>query len=378
METELNQGSAAARSQPPERTGQSRTTTPEVFVWATGQDDNIGDSLLRRAYLDALRQLGSLHVWSGPASKGFSSGLGLKPDDRQLSSFREWYGAALNSSLRRPTFVAMNAGEVPVSRKGAARLAALALLATICRVRGGGGLWVGAGVPSSKPGLVLAYKAAARACVFVRWREPGSEAIVVHRGTAPDWAFALGDPTSDWLDHGSRTHMAVVLRGDRQEPTAEWIAWVKQLSDTLKLRPTLVVQVKRDCSRAAELADKLGAGLLAWDHEDHATQENAVRDLYGQSALVVGDRLHGLIVAATEGAVPLGWVESSKGKVGRHFKVVGLDWVGRHEGSAPEVLPVPTVEELAGLANELKVAVETARQNLVVTSEGIRQTLPAN
>lgn len=378
METELNQDSAARRSQPIVQNGQSLTPAPEVFVWATGQDDNIGDSLLRRAYLDALRQLGSLHVWSGPASKGFTSGLGLEPSDRQLTSFREWYGAALRSSLRRPTFVAMNAGEVPVSRKGAARLSALALLAIICRLRGGGGLWVGAGVPSSKPGLVLAYKAAARACVFVRWREPGSEAIVAHRGTSPDWAFALGEPTSDWLDHGSRSQMAVVLRGDRPAPSPEWIDWVKKLSETLRLRPTLVVQVKRDDSRAAELAEKLGAGLLAWNHEDHALQEDAVRDLYAQSAVVVGDRLHGLIVAATEGAVPLGWVESSKGKVGRHFKVVGLDWVGRHEGAAVEILPVPTSEELAVLAIELEAAVEAARQNLAATSEGLRRTLPAN
>lgn len=378
METELNQGSAAARSLPTERTGQSLTTTPEVFVWATGQDDNIGDSLLRRAYLDALRQLGSLHVWSGPASKGFSSGLGLKPDDRQIRSFKEWYGDALKSALKRPTFVALNAGEVPVSRKGAARLSALALLAMICRLRGGGGIWVGAGVPSTKPGLVLAYKAAARACVFVRWREPGSEAIVINRGTSPDWAFALGDPTSKWQDHGSRSQMAVVLRGDRQAPTTEWINWIKNLAETLQLEPTLVVQVKRDDSRATELADKLGAGLLAWDHEDHAEQEAAVRGLYAQSAIVVGDRLHGLIVAATEGAVPLGWVESSKGKIGRHFKVVGLDWVGRHEGSSADVLTVPTAEELALLASGLKDAVDTARQNLDETAEGIRRTLPAN
>ncbi|MFE4080506.1 polysaccharide pyruvyl transferase family protein [Paenarthrobacter sp. YIM B13468] len=272
----------------------------------------------------------------------------------------------------------MNAGEVPVSRKGAARLSALTLLAFVCRVRGGGGLWVGAGVPSSRPGLVLAYKAAASACAFVRWREEGSESIVSSRGTSPDWAFALGSNISDWLPPDSRKELAVVLRGDRQMPSPEWIAWIQCLINTTGLHATLVVQVKRDEARAAHLAALLGADVLAWNHEDHAAQEDAVRSLYSRCRLVVGDRLHGLIVAATEGAVPLGWVESSKGKVGRHFHVVGLDWVGEHEGVPAAALPIPTLEELDRLAKQLAGAVQTARENLAETSNGIRQTLPAN
>src|SRR5690606_38315853 len=36
-----------------------------IYVNAGGQRDNIGDSLLRRAYLDALRPAGQLHVYTG-------------------------------------------------------------------------------------------------------------------------------------------------------------------------------------------------------------------------------------------------------------------------------------------------------------------------
>jgi hypothetical protein len=356
----------------------SEFTVPAIHVWATGQDDNIGDSLLRRGYLNALRQIGSLNVWTGPASPGFISGLGLAKEDGRNASFAAWYWSAMQKALVRRTFVAMNAGEVPVSRKGAARLTALGLLASVCRIRGGGGLWIGAGVPNTHPVLVLSYKAVAVASVFVRWRDHPSELHVAKRGTAPDWAFALGTPAANWALPAERDKLAIVLRGDRPIPSPEWLEWVRGLAVQHQLRPTVVVQVKRDNERALELANLLSADVVTWDHDDHEAQEAAARDVYAQTAVVIGDRLHGLIVAATEGAIPLGWVPSSSGKIQRHFHVVDLDWVGEHEGAPGSSLPALDLARISKLRAELTHSINAARKELDDTVAGLRQKTHRN
>lgn len=375
METKLKRNGALepVNSEQARQLTVGRASPTTVHVWATGQDDNIGDSLLRRGYLDALRGIGALNVWTGPASGGFLTGLGLQPHDSQEKSFAAWYWNAFKNAALTRTFIAMNAGEVPVSRKGAVRLAALAVLTAWCRLRGGGGIWVGAGVPNTHATLAIPYKAVATTSIFVRWRDRPSGSNVVDKGTAPDWAFMLGTEVSAWRPATDRRKLAVILRGDRPRPSDTWIAWVRTLAEVHGLQPTVVVQVRRDNELGAELAKALSGDLLAWTHEDHAAQEAAVRQLYRESAVAIGDRLHGLIVAATEGAIPLGWVASSKGKISRHFKVVGLDWVGQHEGSNDSALPVLDHAQLSRYSDDLATAVTAARSNLEATVAGLYQ-----
>ncbi len=51
----------------------------KVFFWCRGQDDNIGDVLLRRRMLRDLRRLGEVHVLIGGASEGFIESMGFTP-----------------------------------------------------------------------------------------------------------------------------------------------------------------------------------------------------------------------------------------------------------------------------------------------------------
>lgn len=335
-----------------------------VFVWATGQDDNLGDSALRRGYLDALRGVGHLTVWRGPASDGFLTGLGLQPQDRQTGSYRTWYARALSSALRRRTFVAVNAGEVPVSRMGAVRMTSLFFLILAARVRGGGGLWYGAGVPNPAQDrkLAIPYRAVAVVSRGVRVRERTSRAVVGYRKLMPDWAFGLGTPVSDWAPLAERPLITLVLRGDRGEPSAEWVTWFTKLAEQLSLKPTVVVQVGRDYRLAQSLSTAVASDYHAWFVDDHAEHEATVREIYGRSAVIVSDRLHALIFGATEGAVPIGWVETSKGKLRSHFDSVGMYWVGAHEGEVPGV--VPSVRELTELSSRLGDSITECRAQL--------------
>ncbi|MGO4202783.1 polysaccharide pyruvyl transferase family protein [Rhodococcus sp. TAF43] len=340
---------------------------PGVFVWATGQDENIGDSLLRRAYLARLRDHGDVNPWTGQASDEFLAGLGLAASERVFRSYRDWYSAALRSGMSRPTVVALNAGEVPVSRKGALRMLTLAILILWTKPRGGGGIWVGAGVPQPERRRFLAwpYRLVASLCDYVRFRDSESQAVVASRsGVAPDWAFALGTATCEWKAPDARSRLAVVIRGDRERPSSEWISWIKETASLHGLTPVVVVQVHRDAAMAEWLAGEIGGSVSGWEDGDHSAREAEVRGIYADCALVVGDRLHGLIVGATEGALPLGWVETSAGKIRRHFGAVGLEWTGNQEGRPAREFDVLSETDLAGMRESLVQAVDEARNRL--------------
>jgi len=344
-----------------------------VFVWATGQDENIGDSLLRRGYLDALREAGPLRVWVGAASHRFLSGLGLGAADSTVAHFGSWYRSALLAAMRGRILLALNAGEVPVSRGGAFRLLRLIPLLTLVRATGGTVVWAGAGVPVHASAFLPVYRLAARLADVARWRDEETLARMEVGGLAPDWAFSLGGAAAE--PASERNVLALIMRGDRPFPDAGWIRWVRGLADDLVLTPVVVVQVERDGHAARRLAESLGGEVLEFsDGSTHETQERLVRETYRRTRLAIGDRLHGLIVAATEGAVPLGWVPSSAGKIGRHFDAVGLEFVGEHEGSASAALPSIGEQELAIWEQSTSSSVTEASEQLRRLTEKISRS----
>ena len=93
-----------------------------------------------------------------------------------------------------------------------------------------------------------------------------------------------------------------------------------------------------------------------------------MRETYSETRLVIGDRLHGLIVAATEGAVPLGWVESSTGKIRRHFNAAKMPFsVGEFEGAAASELPAVSNVQLLEWRATLEARVAEARDEINAT-----------
>jgi hypothetical protein len=331
-----------------------------VYTWASGQLDNLGDSLLRRPYLEYLRVYGALSVWARDADRDFLAGMDVDESEVTRGAFRDWYFAALRAAISRPVIVAVNAGEVPVSRRGSLRLLAFSLLIAAAKTRGGSGIWLGVGTPPSSSILKAPYRWVGKQSAFTWARDAPTLEVIPAAEVAPDWAFRLGTPTAKWRPVAERRYLALIMRGDRPAPSAEWMEWVRIQASKLGLGVITVSQVRRDDSRAVSLATALGGSPLLFGDLSHMEHELRVRELYANTRVAIGDRLHGLVVAATEGAVPFGWVTSSRGKIDRHFRTVGMDWVGEFEGAEVQALDLP----LQHSEPLLRGKIELARQSI--------------
>ncbi|QEW02153.1 polysaccharide pyruvyl transferase family protein [Microbacterium lushaniae] len=335
----------------------------DVFVWCTGQLDNIGDSLLRRPYLATLRRFGDMHVWVKNADEGFLSGLGLVAGDRVQPSYSSWYRRAWITSIRGRIVLALNAGEVPVSRRGALRMASLLPLALATRARGGAVLWLGVGVPKHRGPLAAPYRLMSHLATAVWARDGVTAAMLPGSVIVPDWAFSLATEDAKMTP---RSYLGVMLRGDRAEPEPAWFDWVAAQARELGLELAFASQVTRDNARAEELATRFGVRSVLFADNEHRAHEESIRGFYRQCAFLISDRLHGLVVAATEGAIPIGWVPTSRGKIGRHFLAAGMPWVGQHEGEGPQEYP-----NMTALDVDVDAAIRHARASVLTATERV-------
>lgn len=321
----------------------------QVFASAVGQYDNVGDTVLRRGFLDALRKVGPLHVYVGSRDEDHLSGLGLQPDDRLYRTSPEWRARLSKGLTTERSLYAFDTGETEVRRPFAMRYVRLAPLLVASRLRGGRSAHLGVGVRESSPWR-MPIAAVLRLCSVVTWRDQVSRQVMGVGRITPDWAFALGAPEDVLVEAPSdpaRRYLAVAIRASlshaaRDRPSAEWVETVRRMAAELGLEPVFVAQIERDGPLAEELAAELGAEAVVWRSPNHAEHEARIRDVYRRSRLVLSDRLHALVIAATEGAVPVGLADGPDDKVVRTLAGAGITGtcVDRRLGDADEAIAV--------------------------------------
>lgn len=159
-----------------------------------------------------------------------------------------------------------------------------------------------------------------------------------------------------------RVTLGLSLRGDRAYPTAAWLASVREAAQRLGLEIVALAQVERDSLYAQRLASDLGGRAVVFDGRSHREQELVVRTEYGRMRVLLSDRLHSLLIAATEGAVPLGWCEAATTKIARHFEPLGMPWVAvtpGHEADALAQLDQQTLDTLEEQGRKRTAAART-------------------
>jgi len=295
-----------------------------VFASAMGQIDNVGDTVLRRAFLDALRGAGELNVFVGARSDHYLSGLGLHDSDRIYRTSAEWRHEISRSTLREASVYAFNAGEMELQRAYAMRYVRLAPHLLLNRLRGGQSVHAGFGV-REKTLWRIPVSATLRLCGLVTWRDAYSRDAMGLGRIAPDWAFVTGATDANLLaSTADRSILALSVRYNDRRPDDLWLESLRTLANTLALDIVAVAQIERDGPLAQELAARLGGTAVVWDGPDHFTQEQKLREVYQRSLLVVGDRLHAAVIGLTEGALPLVIADADQSKAVRTLDSVGI------------------------------------------------------
>lgn len=294
----------------------------QVFVAIAGQDDNLGDSVLRRGLLDTLAPLGHLHIFVGTASQDYLSAFDLPFRYKLYRRRSSWYAAMTRAALRGPVVYGFNAGEIQVVWRTALHYVLQIPIVALVRARGGYMLHGGFGVRSKRPIMSLAMWPVLRMANRVFWRDQKSRDWMRIGDIAPDWAFLYGEPEKSL---GTRDSVLLSLRGSNPEPGEAYLKAVgdfaRQMGRTIKV----VSQVSRDDDLALKLASYFSSPrpVLTVGHS-HRTLEAAVRETYRRSQYVISDRLHVLILAATEGSIPVLFTPQHDDKLLRTMTAAGF------------------------------------------------------
>ncbi|WP_374113993.1 glycosyltransferase [Microbacterium jiangjiandongii] len=310
-----------------------------LFVTITSQRDNLGDSLLRRPLIRAAQTGGACHVFVGRGASDWTN-LGLRTIDTLYTSRRRWLGALFRSALSQRTSLFLNAGELLPDLRFRVTRALMAPAIGLVKLRGGAVIHAGFGLRDPGGKVPFAAKATIRASDLVSWRDEASRHAVGIGTVCPDWAMGEGPPVEVVAErqYEVRTSrvLALSIRGDRPIPSDEWVETVRRTAaNDLQARIVVVCQVRRDAVRAEWLARQLDAQLIAWpDSATHADQERAVRAAYSKATWVASDRLHSVVMAVTEGAIPLDLVPDSSRKVSRALAVADLTLLPARHASA--------------------------------------------
>ncbi len=349
-----------------------RDTRRTIFAVARGQYGNIGDVMLRRQLLDWVRDAGPLHVYVGDAPDGYAEGLALHPQDVTYRSLLRWYAAALRAAVTGRAAYVFKPGEIQLTLLGLKEHLSMLPLLAVLRARGGAAVRVGVGTR----GFAAIPRALVRPSVALSdltlWRDDATAAYMGSGDAMPDLAFGEGadDETLVRAGQGSagRDVLVVSLRGDgeaRPYPGRAALAGIRAYADAHDLEVWTAAQVQVDDERAAALAEDLGGRALRWrEARGHDEQERALRALYARAAVTVSDRLHVLVAACTEGAVPVAGAVVSSEKIARHLGTIGVHDVGLDLVGGDAAAVQRRLDELGGRRGEVLSAVLGARERL--------------
>ena len=208
-----------------------------LFVSCTGQDENIGDVVLRRRLLDELRDIGQQHVLLAGCGEGFIDALALGPDDKVYLNPAEWSAARDRAMAAGPIIYVAKPGEVQVEQRNV--INALRQLPLMRRIVQGGGAIVqlGIGARSYPPMWTKALGATFHYHALVAWRDPVSQARFGFGDLMPDWGFDDAGPTREEMAESEvRDLLAISLRGDRPYPDKVWLDGVRAFADEARDR----------------------------------------------------------------------------------------------------------------------------------------------
>ena len=361
----------------------ARPFSRRIFIPARGQYSNVGDILLRRELLDWARECGPLHVYLGWSPPGYAEGLRLQPGDVRYRSFIHWYFVALWHASRGTASYVFKPGEIQLTLAGMKEHVSMLPVIGLVRARGGAFARNGVGTRNFAPvPRLLIWPSIALSNLSV-WRDSETARYLGRGEVMPDLAFGEISQLPNRRPPGQTDAprlLIVSLRsdlGERPYPGEEWIAAVRSFALTHSFTIQTVTQVHVDDDRNRRLAHMLGAEFLGWDGTDHHLHEAQLRELYHRSAMVISDRLHVLVAAITEGAIPVALLLDTSDKIDRHFATAGMPGIGLFAASLPAAEILEHLEASYARRGELLTQLISARQALQAVRLRLHSVLSA-
>lgn len=361
-------------------------TQTEVFAVGRGQYENIGDIILRRPLLNWAREGGQLHVYVGDSPEGYDEGLGVGGDDIVYRSLSKWYLALLKSALKGRASSIYKPGEIQLTVIGMKEHLVMLPAAALVRLRGGSVSRIGVGARNFAPLPRALMWPSNLLSSYTRWRDDRTADYMRFGSAMPDLGFAEGMTDAELeasLDEAPETRdvMVVSLRDDvevapRPYPEEAWFEGIRAHAEAEGLELWVVTQVSVDNARSRRLAEQLGAKLLEWNQlDDYKAQENALRALYRRTRIAASDRLHVIIAAFTEGAVPVGLQLDDSDKVSRHFAAIGIEDVAINTADMPAAELVAQLARVSAGRTEKIEKLLVARRRLERVRADLAQQL---
>lgn len=292
------------------------------MIVLTGAYGNIGDAVIRRRVLNWVRDLGVVHAYVGNAPAGWIEEMGFSSDDHVYSSASSRNWMKLLFSRERPGALVFDPGEISLGRDSIRSELLTLALTLLVRVRGGVVVRPPRGISRASGLGLFVHRLGARFSRINLWRTQRSLDIVGDGSVVPDTAFQ--EPFIQGLPWDERRTLVISMRGKRDFPSDAWFASMELLARDQGCSVVVLSQVREDEGRSQEIAERLQARHLKWGSRSDLDHELLVRSAYSESAVVISDRLHVLVLAAVAGCVPIEISDSPRTKVSEHFAQIGV------------------------------------------------------
>ncbi len=159
--------------------------------------------------------------------------------------------------------------------------------------------------------------------------------------------------------------MAVTFRGDRPPLTNHEIEQVRRVAHGKGLSVRVYSQVERDVEPMKQLAIALGSEFVDIpSRADHSEQEPLVRALHRDAAVVLSDRLHALVMGATEGAIPMVIHSARSAKARTHFRAAGVQVASLTEPDLSRDWHTVLPEELIHARRTIRAKIDAVAEGL--------------
>lgn len=292
------------------------------MIVLTGAYGNIGDAVIRRRVLNWVRDLGVVHAYVGNAPAGWIEEMGFSSDDRVYSAASSMNWMKLVFARQGPKALVFDPGEISLAGDSIRSELLTLTLTFLVRIRGGVVVRPPRGISRASGLGLFVHRLGARISRINLWRTQRSFDIVGDGSVVPDTAFQ--EPFVSGLPWDERRTLVISMRGKRKFPSDAWFSSMDLLARDQGYSIVVLSQVREDEGRSQEIAERLQARHLEWDSRSDLDHELLVRSIYSESAVVISDRLHVLVLAAVAGCVPIEISDSPRTKVSEHFAQIGV------------------------------------------------------